>query len=227
MKKQNVNITLLASLVTGLLTLSQGVMAAGGSQATTVDFRANVQPTTCDVSAGNTAGSATNVAFGTIAKSEFGTGTDKTVGTTTYNLLPSTLAPVTLSVSGCTGEELAASKGLELTAAGAGAMGAITNLYGDDKADQGFGFALGYTLTDNSVDDNGALANNGATLSTSGFITPANNTLKLYTATAMTTPGQLGDLDFSVEITPQVGSWGNSQKEASLLTPVTFKVAMN
>lgn len=50
MKKQNVNITLLASLVTGLLTLSQGAMAAG-SPATTVDFRAKVRETSCNVSA--------------------------------------------------------------------------------------------------------------------------------------------------------------------------------
>ncbi|CAI1731874.1 major fimbrial protein StkA [Serratia fonticola] len=226
MKKQNVNITLLASLVMGFLTLSQGAMA--GTKSSTVDFRAVVKPTSCNVSAGNTPGTAVNVAFGTITKSEFGTGDDKTVGTTQYNLLPSKLPSVMLEVSGCKGAELAASGTMGLTAIGSGATGAADDLYGDSSTDQGFGFALGYTLTDNSVDDNGGKTNNGATLPpATGFITPANNTLALYEATAPATADMLSDIKFNVEIKPQVGSWGNSQQTVSLVTPVTFNVAMN
>lgn len=226
MKKQNVNITLLASLVMGFLTLSQGAMA--GTKSTTVDFRAVVKPTSCDVSAGNTPGTAVNVAFGTITKSEFAGGTDTAIGINRYLLLPSKLPSVMLEVSGCKGADLAMGGTMGLTAIGSGATGAEDDLYGDSSTDQGFGFALGYVLTDNSSDDNGGKANNGVTPPpTTGFITPAKSTLALYEATATATADMLSDVKFNVEIKPQVGSWGSSQQTVSLVTPVTFNVAMN
>ncbi|CAI1005591.1 MULTISPECIES: hypothetical protein [Serratia] len=223
MKKQNVNITLLASLVTGLLTLSQGAMAAG-SPATTVDFRAKVQETSCNVSAAP-AGGSVNMQFGKIALSDFPGGTDTPVGGANYKLLTSTVTPVTLNVSGCTGDAFAVGKGLVMQVNGNGAVGAANDIYGDSNTDQGFGFALGYDITDNTTDA-GTKADNGTTTPTTGFITPATNMLTLYSAKTVNVT-DTSSLNFDVTIKPQVGSWGQNQQTVTLTTPVTFTVAMN
>ncbi|MHA0954045.1 hypothetical protein [Enterobacter ludwigii] len=223
MKKQNVNITLLASLVTGLLTLSQGAMAADSS-ATTVDFRAKVQVSSCNVSAGSSGGPV-NVQFGKIALVDFAGGTGTDVGDGNYKLLTSTVTPVTLNVSGCDGNAFAAGKGLVMQVNGNGAAGAVDDIYGDSDTDQGFGFALGYDITDNTTDGD-TKADNGTTTPPTGFITPKNHMLTLYSANV----GSLADmssLDFDVTIKPQVGSWGSNQQMVTLTTPVTFTVAMN
>lgn len=224
MKKQNVNITLLATLVTGLLTLSQGAMATSG---TTVDIRATVQPTTCNVSTG-AAGSTTNAAFGTIPKADLTGGAPTTIeGAPVLLVAPSSVQPITLSVSGCTGDALAAGGTLSLIAQGPEASGAAKDaLYGDNVKDQGFGFALGYEVKDKTAA--GTKTNNAASTPIPGWVTPKSPTLKLYEATAVLAAGDLADIDFDVAIKPQVGSWtGATVQEAALSTPVTFSVAMN
>lgn len=226
MKKQNVKLILLASLVTGLL--SQGAMAA--TQGSTVKFHASVQDTTCNVSALNgTAGAASPVDFGYLSVADIAAGTPaQPVGTGSYNLLASTVTPVMLTVKGCSGTELLLGKGLELSVNGAGANSpagdkASANLYGDATTDHGFGFALGYSRTDNSTGN--AKSNNGVADGT-GFILPSSGTLPLYKATAASNPGDLALMDVSVVITPQIASWGTAQ-EGKLTVPVTFNVAMN
>ncbi|MCE1613485.1 hypothetical protein [Enterobacter ludwigii] len=234
MKKQNVKLTLLASLVTGLL--SQGAMAGG----TTIVFSADVVKTTCNVASQPNNGVISGVStqeLGNFTKDEIFTGVTKSasVGDGTYNLTPSTTAPLTLTVNGCSGDELA-STGSELTliARGTGALDTTTidtanDLYGDPGVDHGFGFALGYQITDNSTGT--ARTNNGLTASeTTGFIVPSKGGIPVYKAKQTGTSGDLGNMDVSVVIAPQIASWAGTSgavKSGDLYSSVTFSVAMN
>lgn len=234
MKKQNVKLTLLASLLTGLL--SQGAMAAPSGQGTTIIFSADVSKTTCDVSSTANGGAASGVVLqdlGTFNKTDIASATNvKPVGAGNYNLVPSTTAPLVLTVSNCSGEDLASSDELMMSATGSTALDITTpatanDLYGSSSADKGYGFALGYKITDNSTP---AVANNNLVNGKTGFIVPSTGQVPIYKASATTSGSDLADMNVSVEVAPQVAGWAATSakvQDGVLDTNVTFSVAMN
>lgn len=244
MKTQNVKITLLATLVTGLL-MSQVASASD----TTIYFNTEVAKSSCDVKAGNvdptTGGLTSNgqnvMPFGTYTKAKIGkTGGSTTIGTfTTYNIIPSQATPILLSVSGCSGDDLLAPVAanapapavdagvMKLKVTGAPALqaaGAEKNVFGDPSKDVGFGYGLTYTV--NGGGEHNAL--DGAT----GDILPTTGTVDIYknNGTEDQTAAGLDTIDLSVTITPSLAAWAttpNGVASGVLSTPVTFSVLQN
>lgn len=238
MKTQNVKITLLATLVTGLL-MSQVASASD----TTIYFNTEVAKTTCDVTAGNagpTGSLTTNgqnvMPFGTYTKAQIGkAGGNVTIGTfSAYNIIPSQATPIMLSLSGCSGDDLLAPVAapapgvpagvLQLKVTGAPALqaaGAEKNVFGDPSKDVGFGYGLKYLVngggTDNALDG------------TSGDILPTTGSVNIYENKG-TVDQTAASLDLSVTITPSLAAWATTDSGVStgvLSTPVTFSVLQN
>lgn len=234
MKKQNVKLILLASLLTGLL--SQGAMAATSGQGTTIYLSADVSKTTCNVSStasGGVSGGVTLQDLGTFNKADLVNGVSSQVGVGNYKLTPSTTAPLVLTISNCVGDDLAAAGDeLKMSAKGNAAYDLVTpttanDLYGDPASDRGYGFALGFEITDNSKGN--AAANNSLTDKT-GFIVPSKGEFPIYKATAVSNTGDLDDMNISVKIVPQIAAWAATSanvQSGQLDTNVTFSVAMN
>ncbi|MHA0954044.1 hypothetical protein [Enterobacter ludwigii] len=234
MKKQNVKLTLLASLLTGLL--SQGAQAVTSSGATII-LSAEVAKTTCNVSPVPNSGANSGVNLqdlGIFRKADMLAGDSKKVGIKTYSLLPASTAPLVLTVSGCNGDDMATGGAMEMSVRGNSALDnddPTTNmdLYGDPNSDRGYGFALGYETTDNSpvsVKNNNALTAGDM----SGWILPSAGKVVLYEAKQAAAPGDLSKLDLSVKIVPQIATWATQAAAIApgqLDTNVTFSVAMN
>ncbi|MGF6189007.1 hypothetical protein [Serratia sp. 2723] len=229
MNKQNVKMTLLASLVTGLV-LSQGAMAAGGALVT---FETKVGTTTCNVGVGT--GTQTDEAATKVFMGEFTptalttigtTGTKTKVGNTNYGLTtgPEGGAGVVLNVTGCEGASLAKGSGINMLVEGPSAMGVGKNdLYGDYTTDQGFGIALEYTVHP---------AKDFEPVKLAGYATPTDNTIEVINNTKDASGVDAAALpDASVSIMPHVAVYGQNDAAftagATVDTVVHFTVVNN
>ncbi|RTP87933.1 hypothetical protein [Enterobacter asburiae] len=209
MTKQNVKMTLLATLVTGLM-LSQGAMASSGSL---VEFTTEVGTTTCDVSLNGGSGPAATsqkVYMGEYtpeALVSIASGSTGTVGGGTYGLTagPAGGSPFSMSIANCVGTAIPASGSLDLVADGSSALGAGSqDLYGDATQDQGFGIALKY----NVISGKPALA----PASKEGYILPSNGgKIQIVKNTNAASELELNDIGaVNVSITPQLAVYGQT-----------------
>lgn len=235
MKKQNVKITLLASLLTGLL--SQGAMAAtpASGQGTTIYLSADVSKTSCSVTpigSGGAPGGVSLQDMGSFNKSDLVLNAKTWFGGAQYHLTPSTTAPLILTISDCTGDDLAQAGELKMEVRGPRAFDANTlatadDLFGDPVNDRGYGFALGYAITDNSA---GSAAANNELASATGNILPSEGGIAIYKAKVTPNSGDVNDINISVKVVPQIAAWAASDAnimDGQLDSNVVFQVAMN
>ncbi|KAB8313326.1 type 1 fimbrial protein [Erwinia endophytica] len=213
MKKQILNMTAMAVTVMGMMGGMSAAHADPGKSAASVEMKATVAKTTCNVVVNDTQGVSTVVAdFGTFVPADL---TGK-VKTSPFEFSK----PFTISFADCAGDSVAQDGTVSLQGQGPTAAGSSKTAYGDAGTDQKVGFDLSLTWQND--------ASKSDITATKGVLDPSHSTVDIYRAKAATTPGDLKNDLPNVTVTPRFFTWNAADVgDASLDTTVSVAVVYN